>query len=68
MNDKPFCKNHDVACGNYDCNYADVVNNTIICNAKTCNHQSIYIPIKLNSHVNEYEVSLNEEDLVDYPF
>lgn len=47
MNDKPFCKNHDVACGNYDCNYADVVNSTIICNAKNCIYQSIYTPIKV---------------------
>lgn len=49
MNDKPFCKNHDVACGNYNCNYADVVNNTIVCNAKICNHQSTYTPIKLTN-------------------
>lgn len=45
--DKPFCQNHEVACGNYDCNYADVVNNTIICNSNSCNYQSIYKPIEL---------------------
>lgn len=79
MNDKPFCKNHDVACGNYDCNYADIVNNTIICNAKNCNHQSIYTSRKLNDY-NEcklrsgsiygktvYDLLSNMSD-EDYPF
>lgn len=49
MNDKPFCKYHDVATGKYECPYADVVDNTIICNAKNCIYQSIYNPIKVES-------------------
>ena len=32
------CFNHDVATGKYDCPYADVVNNTICCTGKECNH------------------------------
>lgn len=68
MNDKPFCKNYQVACGSYNCNYADVVNNTIICTAKTCNYQSIYNPIKLKAFVKDNEVNLNDEDPDAYPF
>ena len=73
MNDLPFCKNHEVACGNYDCNYADVVNNTIICTAKTCNYQSIYSPIKLKLYSSSvygksvYDLLSNKSD-EDYPF
>lgn len=36
-----YCLNHDVATGNYDCPYADVVNNSICCNCNECNYRSI---------------------------
>ena len=32
------CYNHEVATGNYDCPYADVVNNTICCTGHECNY------------------------------
>lgn len=37
-----YCCNHDVLCGKYDCNMADVVNNTICCTGHECNHKGIY--------------------------
>lgn len=36
-----YCYNHDVATGKYDCPYADVVNDSICCNCKECNYNSI---------------------------
>lgn len=72
-NDKVFCKNYQVACGSYNCNYADVVNNTLICTAKSCNYQSIYTPIKLKLHSGSvygktvYDLISGMSD-EDYPF
>lgn len=34
-----YCYNHDVATGNYDCPYADIVNNTICCTVESCWYQ-----------------------------
>ena len=31
-----YCCNHDVLCGTYDCNMADVVNNSVMCKSKEC--------------------------------
>lgn len=31
-----YCCNHDVLCGSYDCNMADVVNNSVMCESKEC--------------------------------
>lgn len=31
-----YCCNHDVLCGKYDCNMADVVNNSVMCKSKEC--------------------------------
>lgn len=31
-----YCCNHDVLCGTYDCNMADVVNNSVMCESKEC--------------------------------
>lgn len=31
-----YCCNHDVLCGKYDCNMADVVNNSVMCESKEC--------------------------------
>lgn len=69
-NDKPFCKYHDVACGTYECPYADTVNNTIICNAKNCIYQSIYTPVKVESGTlsGKTVISLSNMSDEDYPF
>lgn len=31
-----YCCNHDVLSGSYDCNMADVVNNSVMCESKEC--------------------------------
>lgn len=31
-----YCYNHDVLCGEYNCNMADVVNNSVMCDSKEC--------------------------------
>ena len=31
-----YCCNHDVLCGKYDFNMADVVNNSVMCESKEC--------------------------------
>lgn len=31
-----YCCNHDVLCGKYACNMADVVNNSVMCESKEC--------------------------------
>lgn len=67
----PFCRNHEVACGSYDCNYADIKDNTIVCTATDCIYQSSYNNLCINNNrtvVDNYENSLNDEDIVDYPF
>ena len=51
------CKNHDVASGVYECPMADLYENTIVCTS----------PCKYN-YKQEFEESLNDEDIVDYPF
>lgn len=57
-----YCRNRKVATGEYDCNYAEVVNNTIVCK-QSCMYSSKYCSINF-----EFESSLNDEDIVDYPF
>ncbi|MBQ2285582.1 MAG: hypothetical protein II244_07955 [Clostridia bacterium] len=57
-----YCRYHKVATGEYECPYADVVNNTIVCN-RTCVYNSKYCNIEY-----EYENSIDDEDIVDYPF
>lgn len=42
------CYNHDVATGNYNCPYADLINNTICCTS----HECIYNGITKKSVVN----------------
>lgn len=45
-----YCSNRDVATGKYDCPYADVVNNSIVCTSKECNYSvSIEKPVVNNS-------------------
>lgn len=74
MKDKPriYCRNHAVACGSYECPYADTVDNSITCTSRDCCYNSGHIKVLTSSDnsivVNNYELSLNEEDLVDYPF
>ena len=33
-----YCTYRDVFTGNYDCPYATVVNNSVVCTSKECNH------------------------------
>ena len=74
MKTKPliYCHNHDVAVGSYECPCANLVNNSIVCTSKECRYNSLHIRFLSSSAnaivVNNYELSLNEEDLVDYPF
>ena len=74
MKTKPliYCRNHDVAVGSYECPCANLVNNSIVCTSKECRYNSLHIRFTSSSAnaivVNNYELSLNEEDLVDYPF
>lgn len=59
-----YCRNHEVACGKYECLYADVVNNSVVCTSKECIYQSTYNSLV----VDNYDNSLNDNDIVDYPF
>lgn len=67
-----YCDNRDVATGNYDCPYATTVINTICCTGHECNYRGIYN--KPSSVVNNtdtntnYDLSLDDSDIVDYPF
>ncbi|MBQ1785278.1 MAG: hypothetical protein II005_00900 [Turicibacter sp.] len=67
-----YCDNRDVATGNYDCPYATTVLNTICCTGHECNYRGIYN--KPSSVVNNtksnsvYDLSLDDSDIVDYPF
>ena len=65
-----YCCNHDVATGKYECPYADVVNNTICCTGHECNYKGIYNKPVVNNEetVSNYELSLDDYDIVDYPF
>lgn len=65
-----YCNNRDVATGNYDCPYATTVFNTICCTGHECNYKGIYNkPVVNNTKSNsEYELSLDDLDIVDYPF
>ena len=54
-----YCLYRDVHTGKYDCNYADVVNNTVVCTSKECKYGS--------SVYETFENSLDDEDIVDYP-
>ena len=71
-----YCDNRDVATGNYDCPYATTVLNTICCTGHECNYRGIYNKpssvvnnkdINTNTNTN-YELSLDDSDIVDYPF
>ena len=74
MKSKPliYCSNHDVAVGTYECPCANLVNNSIVCTSKECRYNSMHIRFTSSSEnaivVNNYELSLNEEEIVDYPF
>ena len=57
-----YCRYHDVATGKYDCPYAEVVNNSIVCNS-TCMYNSKYSDREI-----KYENSIGDEEIVDYPF
>jgi hypothetical protein len=65
-----YCDNRDVATGNYDCPYATTVLNTICCTGHECNYKGIYNkPVVNNTETNSnYELSLDDSDIVDYPF
>lgn len=65
-----YCDNRDVATGNYDCPYATSVLNTICCTGHECNYKGIYNnPVVNNTDTNSnYELSLDDSDIVDYPF
>lgn len=56
-----YCYNRDVATGNYDCPYADVVNNSIMCTTKSCWYQynKYADPLNKSMVVNN---SLEDED------
>lgn len=63
-----YCDNRDVATGNYDCPYATTVLNTICCTGHECNYKGIYNkPVVNNDNVN-YDLTLNDDDIIDYPF
>lgn len=65
-----YCDNRDVATGNYDCPYATTVLNTICCTGHECNYKGIFNkPVVNNTETNSnYELSLDDSDIVDYPF
>lgn len=69
-----YCDNRDVATGNYDCPYATTVINTICCTGHECNYRGIYnkpsdVVNNTNSNTDtNYDLSLNDSDIVDYPF
>lgn len=63
-----YCDNRDVATGNYDCPYATTVLNTICCTGHECNYKGIYNNPVVNNENTNYDLSLNDEDIIDYPF
>ena len=63
-----YCDNRNVATGNYDCPYATTVLNTICCTGHECNYKGIYNKPVVNNEETNYELSLDDSDIVDYPF
>ena len=65
-----YCDNRDVATGNYDCPYATTILNTICCTGHECTYKGIYNKPVVNNEetVSNYELSLDDYDIVDYPF
>lgn len=63
-----YCDNRDVATGNYDCPYATTVLNTICCTGHECNYKGIYNKPVVNNENTNYDLALNDEDIIDYPF
>ena len=63
-----YCDNRDVATGNYDCPYATTVLNTICCTGHECNYRGIYNKPVVNNEETNKELSLDDSDIVDYPF
>lgn len=49
-----YCTYHDVMTGKYDCNYATVVNNTVVCTSKECEHGGDYLK--------EHLIGLSDEE------
>ena len=49
-----YCAYHDVMTGKYDCNYATVVNNSIVCTSKECTHGCDYN--------RDYFIGISEEE------
>lgn len=63
-----YCGNRDVATGNYDCPYATTVFNTICCTGHECNYKGIYNKPVVNNENTNYDLTINDEDIIDYPF
>lgn len=51
-----YCAYHDVMTGKYDCNYATVVNNSIVCTSKECTHGCDY--------KRDHFIGISEEEVV----
>ena len=65
----PHCYNHDVATCSYECPYADVVDNTIMCTTDSCWYQYNKYANPLNkSRVVDNQEKIDFDNLEDYPF
>ncbi len=51
-----YCCNHDVLCGSYDCNMADVVNNSVMCKSKECMYNG-------GDYAKQHLIGLTEEEM-----
>lgn len=54
-----YCCNHDVLCGTYDCNMADVVNNSVICESKECVYNG-------GDDAKKHFIDMSEEEMYKY--
>lgn len=51
-----YCCNHDVLCGKYDCNIADVVNNSVMCESKECMYNG-------GDYAKKHLIGMSEEEM-----
>jgi len=54
-----YCCNHDVLCGKYDCNMADVVNNSLMCESKECMYNG-------GDYAKKHLIGMTEDEMYKY--
>lgn len=54
-----YCCNHDVLSGSYDCNMADVVNNSVMCESKECMYNG-------GDYAKQHLIGMSEDEVYNH--